>query len=80
MKKHKYTTEELFERLTYQIMGGSFIFYEDIHKIIGKRKMKKFDKMSAGSTCLLITIGDRHHSGIYPGDVRKFMKLDALGK
>ena len=79
------TTEELFERYTYTIQGIPFIFYEDVHKIIGKKKMKKWSKMSAGSTTLFLAIGDKivpgekRYCGIYPHDLKKFMRLDKKG-
>ena len=75
------TTEELFEHFTYTNRGVSFIFEDDIHRIIGKKKMKKWYKMSAGSTKSLIIIGEakKYYCGIYPHDLKKFMRLDKKG-
>jgi len=57
--------------------GMEFIFIEDIQRYLGKRKFNKFEKLSRGSTRLLLP---SNGIGVYPRDFRKFIRLDNLGK
>ena len=57
--------------------GTEFIFVEDIEKNMSPTQFKRWDKVSMGSTGLLTPHGGM---GIYPYDLRKFLRLDKLNK